>query len=127
MGEKIEMENYEKTTEEEKNKALMLGMWTILIVSMIAFFGAIVVAGLFTEEGPLQLIIILGATILFLIPCFIALKLELKAGYYECKNCHHKFIPTYNQAVHAMHMGTTRYLKCPECGERTWCKKVIKK
>ena len=31
------------------------------------------------------------------------------------------------RALNAMHMGTTRYLKCPTCGKRRWCKKVLKK
>ena len=30
-------------------------------------------------------------------------------------------------SLNAMHMGTTRYLKCPNCNKRTWCKKVLKK
>jgi transcriptional regulator with XRE-family HTH domain/DNA-directed RNA polymerase subunit RPC12/RpoP len=136
-GEKIDMENYDKKTEElliklakaeeEKNKALMLAMWTLMIVSIVALLAALTAANLFMKEGPLQLVVILSATVIFLIPCFIALKLEVKAGYYECRNCHHKFVPTYKEALNAMHMGTTRYLKCPECNKRTWCKKVLKK
>lgn len=136
-GEKIDMENYDKKTEElliklakaeeEKNKALMLAMWTLMVVSIVALLAALTAANLFIKEGPLQLVVILSATVIFLIPCFIALKLEVKAGYYECRNCHHKFVPTYKEALNAMHLHTTRYLKCPECNKRTWCKKVMKK
>ena len=46
---------------------------------------------------------------------------------YKCKNCGHEIIPTYSEALWAMHRGTTRYLKCPKCNKRTWCKKIIKK
>ena len=38
-----------------------------------------------------------------------------------------EIVPTYKQALGAMHRGTTRYLKCPKCNKRSWCKKVIKK
>ena len=31
-----------------------------------------------------------------------------------------------NIANWAMHRGTTRYLKCPNCNKCSWCKKVIK-
>ena len=55
-----------------------------------------------------------------------ALKLEISVGAYKCKNCGHEFVPTYKQALSAMHLSTTRYLKCPECKKRTWCKKVLK-
>ena len=27
----------------------------------------------------------------------------------------------------AMHMNRTRYMKCPECGKKSWDKKVINK
>jgi DNA-directed RNA polymerase subunit RPC12/RpoP len=77
-------------------------------------------------EGPWQLVTILGLCLFFLPACFYALKLEVSVGAYKCKNCGHEIVPTYSQALHAMHRGTTRYLKCPNCGKRTWCKKVLK-
>lgn len=135
-GEKIDMENQDKKTEElliqmakaeeQKNKELMIAMWTIMIVSVLGLLAVVLAAGLFMKEGPLQLVVILGATVLFLIPCFIALRLEVKAGYYKCKNCGHKFVPTFTEALNALHMGTTRRLRCPKCNKKTWCKKVIK-
>ena len=67
------------------------------------------------------------ATILIVIMAFVALKIEQVAGYYECRKCHHKYVPTYSSVLWAMHMGRTRYMKCPECNERSWQKKVISK
>ena len=58
---------------------------------------------------------------------FIALKIEQVAGYYECRKCGHRYIPTYQAVVNAMHAGRTRYLKCPHCGQKSWSKKVINK
>ena len=49
------------------------------------------------------------------------------AGYYQCKKCGHKYIPTYKEVKMAMHMGRTRYLKCPCCKQKSWNKKVINK
>ena len=69
----------------------------------------------------------IAVVVVFLIPCFYALKLEVSVGAYKCKHCGHEIVPTYKQALNAMHMGTTRYLQCPECNKRSWCKKVIKK
>ena len=71
--------------------------------------------------------IICVSTVIAVILAFYALKLELDAGYYECKKCHHRFIPTYIEALMAMHMSTTRYLKCPKCHKRSWAKKVMSK
>ena len=98
-----------------------------MIVSMIGLFGGIAVSAFLIPEGVWQLVAIIAIVILFLIPCFYALKLEVSVGAYKCKKCGHEIVPTYSEALNAMHMGTTRYLKCPKCNERSWCKKVWKK
>jgi transcriptional regulator with XRE-family HTH domain len=136
-GEKINMdENNQKNEElllkmaeelEEKNKTIWTTMWAIMIVSIIALLGGIFAAAFLVPEGPWQLITVIGITVIFLIPCFFALKLEVSVGSYECKKCGCKIVPTYSEALNAMHMGTTRYLKCPSCGKRTWCRKTLKK
>ena len=136
-GEKIDMENNNQKNEqlfldmakelEKKNKTVWTSMWIIMGVSIIGLIGGLAVAAFLIPEGIWQLLTILGICVLFLIPCFYALKLEVSVGAYKCKNCGHEIVPTYKQALNAMHMGTTRYLKCPECGKRTWCKKVLKK
>ena len=136
-GEKLDMENNDQKNEqllldmakelEKKNKTIWTSMWTIMGVSIIALISGIFVVSFFIPEGMWQLIAILGLCVLFLPSCFYALKLEVSVGAYKCKNCGYDIVPTYKQALNAMHMGTTRYLKCPECGKRTWCKKVLKK
>ncbi|MBP3431635.1 MAG: helix-turn-helix transcriptional regulator [Clostridia bacterium] len=135
-GEKIIIENnYQKNEQlllnmakelERKNKTILKSMWTILTVSMIALFSGILISAFLIPEGVWQIITIIGTCIVFLIPCFYALKLEVSIGAYKCKNCGCEIVPTYSQALWAMHRGTTRYLKCPNCKKRTWCKKVIK-
>ena len=112
---------------ELKNKTVWKSMWVIMIVSMIAMFAGILIAAFMMPEGVWQVLTILGLCIVFLIPCFYALKLEVSVGAYKCKNCGYEIVPTYSEALRAMHRGTTRYLKCPNCQKRTWCKKVLKK
>ena len=136
-GEKIDMENNNQKNEqllldmakelEKKNKTIWASMWIIMIASMTALFAGIFVAAFLIPEGVWKLITILGSCVVFLIPCLYALKLEVSVGAYKCKNCGCEIVPTYKEAMNAMHMGFTRYLKCPNCNKRTWCKKVIKK
>ena len=136
-GEEISMENNNQKNEqllldmakelEQKNKTIWTSMWAIMIVSIIGLLGGLAVAALLIPEGVWQLVTMLGLCVVFLIPCFYALKLEVSVGAYKCKNCGHEIVPTYTEALNAMHMGTTRYLKCSNCGKRTWCKKVWKK
>ena len=136
-GEKIIMENSNQKNEqllldmakelENKNKTIWSSMWAIMIVSMTALFAGIFIAAFLIPEGVWQLVTILGICIVFLIPCFYALKLEVSVGAYKCKNCGYEIVPTYKEAMMAMHRGFTRHLMCPKCNKRTWCKKVLKK
>ncbi len=136
-GEKINMENSNQNNEqllldmskeiEQRNKTIWTSMWVILGVSITALIAGLAIAALLIPEGVWQYVTIIGLCIVFLIPCFYALKLEVSVGAYKCKKCGHEIVPSYREALNAMHMGTTRYLKCPKCGKRSWCKKVLKK
>ena len=136
-GEKIDMEHNNQKNEqllldmakelEQKNKTVWTSMWAIMGVSMTALLAGIFVAGFLIPEGVWQLVTILGVCAVFLIPCFYAVKLEVSVGAYKCPNCSCEIVPTYKEAMMAMHRGFTRHLMCPNCNKRTWCKKVLKK
>ncbi len=136
-GEKINMEDNNQKKEqllldmakelERKNKTIWTAMWIIMIVSIVALLAGLSICAFLIPEGIWQIVAILGICVVFLAPCFYALKLEVSVGAYKCKNCGYEIVPTYTQALNAMHVGTTRYLKCPNCKKRTWCKKVIRK
>ena len=111
---------------EQKTKTIWKTMWIIMIISFVTFFLGITISALLVSPGIWQLVCIIAFTIMFLIPCFFALTLEVSVGGYKCKHCGHKIVPTYSQALWAMHKGTTRYLKCPKCGKHSWCKKILK-
>ena len=112
---------------EQKNKIIWKSMWFIMATSIVALLVCIAVAAYLIPKGVWQLVVILASVVVFLIPCFFALKLEISVGAYKCKHCGYEIVPTYSQALNAMHRGTTRYLKCPTCNKRSWCKKIIKK
>ena len=136
-GEKVTMEKNNQQNEqllldmakeiEQKNKTIWSAMWAIMIVSMIALFAGVLIAAFLMPEGVWQLVTIIAICVVFLIPCFYALKLEVSVGAYKCKHCGNEIVPTYKEALWAMHRGTTRYLKCPKCGKKSWCKKVWRK
>ena len=135
-GEKIMKEDYEKKTEEllvelakkeeEKDKQLFANMWVLLISTFIFYVTILILGAITLGEGVPYGIITVVSTIIFVCVCFYALKIEVNVGYYECRNCYHKFKPSYLAALIAPHLHTTRYLKCPKCGERTMAKKVLK-
>ncbi len=136
-GEKIEMENNNEKHQqllldmakelESKSKTIWTSMWAIMIVSVMALLGGCIAVAYLIPEGLWQVAAILGMCVIFMVPCFYAVKLEISVGAYKCKNCGHEIVPTYSEALMAMHSVTTRRLKCPNCGKRTWCRKILTK
>ena len=136
-GEVIEMKEYEKQAEEnllklkkEKEEAdkilLNLEIW-VGLVSVLLFLTMIIIASYCDVTDNVRLLIMIPSFIFFFIIVFLFLLIEQKAGYYECQKCHHRYVPTYSSVLWAPHAGRTRYMKCPECGKRSWQKKVISK
>ncbi|MBE6566564.1 MAG: helix-turn-helix transcriptional regulator [Ruminococcaceae bacterium] len=136
-GEKISMENNNQKNEElmlamakeleKKSKTVWTSMWAIMIVSMTALLAGIFTVAFLVPEGPLMAVLMIALCVVFLIPCFYAVRLEVSVGAYKCKKCGTEIVPTYKEAMMALHRGFTRHLYCPTCGKRTWCKKVLKK
>ena len=136
-GEVITMENtnekYEKQLlelvkqKEEADKRLLLVEIIIGIFAIAVMLGLCVIAAYAPIEDWLRITLIIIGFVPVLVLTPFMLKIEQTAGYYECKECHHKYIPAYRSVFVSMHMGRTRYMKCPECGKRSWQKKVISK
>ena len=136
-GEVVSMENYNQEMEnklieiiKEKERAdkRLLRMEIVLgVCCIVPLIICMVVALVLPLEEWKQILIVLSGLIPLLIATPFALKIEQKAGYYECKNCGHKHIPKYSSVFLAMHLGRTRYMKCPNCGKYSWQKKVISK
>ena len=135
-GEVVTMDNYNKKLEnnllemikqkEESDKRLLrieIVMGICCILPLIA--SAIIVLTVPMVEW-LGTVIVLSSIIPLLIATPFALKIEQKAGYYECKHCKHKYIPTYKATFLAMHINRTRYMRCPKCNKYSWNKKRMK-
>lgn len=137
-GERIDMKNYEKKNEELlvelakqeelKNKKMLVDMYVLCVTTVVFYIGITLLASFTLGEGTLFGIIVAVSTIILIGVALYAFKLEINAGYYECKHCHHRYVPnSYFKIMLAPHLNTTRYLKCPKCGKRSWSKKVMSK
>ena len=136
-GERLNMNEYNEKAEklliemarkEEKNNKKML-MYEIVIgsISTVSFVMLIMAAALINLEIYFRVPLFVIAFIILISGVAFALKIEAEAGYYECKNCHHRYVPKFSSVFFAMHIGTTRYLKCPKCHKKTWNKKFLTK
>ena len=135
-GEVVDMKDNEKKLEEnllemtkmkeEKDRQLLRQEIYIGIVSVVVLLGGILITILIDMSNIYRGIIIAVSSILFLIGMINALRIEQIAGYYECSNCHHKYVPTYKSVFLAQHVNRSRKMRCPKCGKKSWHKKVIK-
>lgn len=136
-GEKIDMKEYNENLEknllemikqkEEADKRLLTLEIFISVLVLIIFLSLVFVASFVNMEDWLRVLLIVIGFIPFVIGMPVAIRIEQIAGYYECKECKHRYIPTYSSVLWAMHVNRTRYMKCPECKKWSWNKKVISK
>ena len=136
-GERIMAEVYDTRAEEnllemrrqveEKNRQLLRTEYLISFPAVIAGLFMCFVAAYVELPVWVRATLIAVAVVMILTVAFIAVGIEQKAGYYECQKCHDRHISTYWQTNLAMHIGRTRYMKCPECGKWSWQKKVLSK
>lgn len=135
-GEIVDMKDNEKKLEEnlleitklkeEKDRQLLNLEIVIGYTSSITFITLIFVASYIKMPLWASILLIVIGSIIFAVGMANAIKIEQVAGYYECSNCKHKYIPSYQSVFWAMHIGRTRKMKCPKCHEKCWHKKVIK-
>ena len=114
-----------KKQEEEHNRYLLKLETVLGVLSTIASLTIIFTASfLFSSKLPLALLMIIAFAILFT-GIYFALKIEHDAGYYECKFCHYRYIPSFSAQIMAPHIGRKRYMRCPKCGRKSYMKKVL--
>lgn len=136
-GEVVTVENYNRELEnnllemirqkEQADKHLLALEWVIGIMTVVILLSLVGVASYVQMETGLRVALIVLGFILFFVGAFFALRIEQVAGYYECGKCGHRYVPTYMTVNLAMHVGRTRYMRCPECGQRSWQKKKLTK
>ena len=127
-NENIEKKLLDLVKEKEESDARLLKIEIIVgVLTIIMFLVLVMIASLANMEESVRLLMIISSTVFVFLMCFVLLRIEQVAGYYECQKCHHKYVPTYKSILWAAHIGRTRYMKCPECNKKSWQKKVINK
>ncbi len=136
-GERITMENYKersdelliemKKQEEITNKKLLSLEIVIGYMASITFLAMIFVASYAQMPAWARVILIVIGIGTFAVGMVNALKIEHDAGYYECPECKERYVPTMREVVLAPHIGTSRWMKCPYCGNKAYHKKVLTK
>lgn len=134
-GERIIMDEYKEKAEaqllemkkqEEDHTKLMLRLEVVIgYTCSIAFFVLIFAAAYAVTSTPWRVGMIVFGFILFGTGMYFALRIEREAGYYECQKCGYRYVPSMSAVVIAPHLGRSRRMTCPHCGQKSYHKKVL--
>ena len=108
-----------------KDKLLLATECVVGGFSVAILLIATIIASYVNVSEIWRVLIVIGGLIFCLVGVGFAIVIEKDAGYYECKHCKHKHIPTFKQIICSMHAGRTRYIKCPKCHKHSWQKKKV--
>ena len=112
--------------EEKQADKLLLTLEIILgILSVVLLFLAVII-GIYAKIGIIGKIVLISFdVILGFIGLHCCILIETKVGYYKCGKCGELFIPDLKKTYPSMHFGRTRYMRCPKCNQKSWCKKTL--
>ncbi|MFV0517408.1 MAG: helix-turn-helix domain-containing protein [Aminipila sp.] len=115
--------------EKEENKRKWKSMIITGVISVVSFLTLIMIVAFYSEimSLPAKAIIIMIACGIFAVGLYTTMQNERTIGYYKCSHCNKLFIPSFSEYVFGLHMMSTRKLKCPHCGTKKYCKKVMSK
>ena len=116
-----------KQEQERSTKFLLTLEIVVGIFSLIIFFTFIGIASFVYLPEIWRVVLIVIGFCLMLLGFHFCMIIEKDAGFYKCKHCNHKYVPTLKQIYVSMHMGRTRYMKCPKCHNKSWQRKTINK
>lgn len=116
----IELMNKRK----ENVKKIIIASITVFL-SLISCVAIAVIAGYIDINPFIRGMLIAAAVLCLLVGVGVACVLDKDAGTFECKHCKENFVPSMKAYIWGMHTITTRYLKCPKCGKKSWCKKRL--
>ena len=136
-GERLNMEDYKRMAEEnlvqlqayeEASNRRMLSLEVVVGYTSSVSFLALVFTASFAEMPAWAPALLIGVGLaLFAVGMYHCLKLEREVGYYECQDCGERYIPSMKAVVLAPHIGRSRRMKCPHCGNVNYHKKTLSK
>lgn len=135
-GEKLTDDVYKPTAEDnlanllaerKTNKQKIAFSVVCFLVCFSVLLVCVLLAGYLLMPTWLQICLIVYGFIVTIFGLGVAIYYDIKAGLFECRRCGKKFTPSTSAYILGLHSATTRFLKCPHCGKRSFCKKRLTK
>lgn len=134
-GERLNSEQYKENAEEyivdnliktsnDAKKRLTLS-FIIACITIIEGLSIIIIGSIFAEPIWLKIVSIVISLIIVVLGIGVCCVLTVDAGVYKCPNCGEKFVPSMKDFIFGLHTFTKRKLKCPKCGKKSYCKKLL--
>ncbi len=117
--------NVMKEYQDAKKKHVLSNI--IALLGLLPGFSLFGVAAYIEMEAWVRVMLITIGFVVLLGCVFVACALDSDAGSFVCPTCGSHIVPTTMQYINAPHTITRRYLVCPVCGKRRWCKKRLTK
>lgn len=133
-GERLSDTDYRKKAEDnmmdlmkerEQNKKKVWLQIAIAIFVLLPAFALMILAGVADLQTWLRWTILGIAVLLAVGGIGIAAAVDIHTGTFECKYCKTRFVPTAGAYIAGPHTILTRYLKCPNCGKKSYCRRRL--
>ncbi len=134
-GERLDEAEYRRKAEEnmmdlirerEENKRRF---WLTFVsgMSALALFVMLFVLIAYSDwiSPAVRALLTVAGLICFFGALVAVMEGERTIGWYKCGRCGEKFVPSFRQYLWGEHLWTKRRLRCPHCGQRCWCRKVM--
>ena len=135
-GERVAEEDYKKKAEEnmvnlvreaqESKKKIILSV-LVAVLMLLAVVPLFVLASMLDLAVWARCVLIGIGLVQIVLAIIIACVLDREAGAFECPECGERFVPGMWEYVMGPHTITKRKLRCPKCGAKRYCKKVLTK
>ncbi len=124
----LERELEEAVKQKEETDRTLLRIEVLLgLLSCFSLLIMVSIGAFLPMEEWQRVIIILFGSVPSIVGFCYCLKIERVAGFYQCQHCGNRYVPTYKSVSLAPHICRTRYMRCPECNQKSWHKKVLSK
>lgn len=135
-GERLSDDNYHEKAEEnvmdlirekEESKKKIILSAMVAGLTIIAALPMFIISGMLEMETWIRFLLIGIGLFVIIMGIIIACILDRDAGTFECQKCGTRFTPDMKSYIMGAHTITKRHLKCPHCGESSYCKHRLSK
>ncbi len=120
-----EEEILRKMDEERQNKRNIILCSLIVALTLLSGITLIMVASHLEMEVWQRIALIVVSFLVISGGIAIVTVLDINIGIYECRHCGARFKPSFGAYFMGAHTITTRWLKCPECGKSSMCRRRL--